>query len=57
MLYARIKSLSRKYGPFNYDDILWENYKKEGEDAPDSCSVAGDAIVTSIINEALNKNL
>ena len=55
-IYTKIKELSNKYGPFNYDDILEKEIKKYG-DAPEKCAEAGHAGVISIINEANNKDL
>lgn len=55
-LYKKIKNLSEKYGPFEYDDILQREIEKHG-DTPEKCAEAGHAATISIIDDAINKSL
>lgn len=54
---SKIRELSQKYGPFQYDDILKKELEEQGGETPEQCSRAGHEITVGIIKEAINNKI
>ncbi len=53
--YKKIKQLSQKYGPFNFDEILEKELKEQGKAPGTECIESGHAETVKLINEIINK--